>query len=83
MIGGSDKLTMVERFTRLDADTIDYQFTVTDPEMFTKPWTVSTPMTSIDSPIYEYACHEGNHAILNMLKGARLADQEAAGAAKR
>jgi len=83
VIGGTDKLTMVERFTRVDADTIDYQFTVTDPEMWTKPWTASTPMTLIDDPIYEYACHEGNHAIVNMLKGARLADEEAAGAAKR
>jgi hypothetical protein len=83
VIGGTDKLTMVERFTRVDAGTIDYQFTVTDPEMWTKPWTASTPMTRIDSPVFEYACHEGNHAIVNMLKGARLADQEAGGAAKR
>jgi hypothetical protein len=80
VIGGTDKLTMVERFTRLGPDSMDYQFTVTDPEMFTKPWTVQTPMTIIDDPIYEYACHEGNHAIVNMLKGARLADQEAGGA---
>jgi hypothetical protein len=83
VMGGSDKLTIVERFTRVDADTIDYQFTVTDPEMFTRPWTAKTPMSKTDSQIFEYACHEGNYAIVNMLKGARLAEQEAGGAPKR
>jgi len=79
VMAGTDKLTLVERFTPIDADTIDYQFTVTDPEMFTKPWTVSTPMARADIQIFEYACHEGNHAIGNMLRGARLEEQEAAG----
>src|SRR5262249_38815776 len=74
--GGSEQLKLVERFTRVDTDTIDYQFTVTDPVMFTKPWTVSAPMTKIDIPIYEYACHEGNYSILNMLRGARQQELE-------
>jgi hypothetical protein len=82
VMGGTDKLKIVERFTPIDADTIDYQFTVTDPEMFTKTWTALTPMSRIDTPIFEYACHEGNYAIVNMLKGARQAEQESA-AAKR
>ena len=65
----------------MDADTIDYQFTVTDPWMFTRPWTASTPMNKVDIPIYEYACHEGNYAIGNMLRGAR--QEEAAAQGKR
>ena len=82
VMGGTDTLKIVERFTPVDADTIDYQFTVTDPEMFTKTWTALTPMSRIDTPIFEYACHEGNYAIVNMLKGARQAEEESA-AAKR
>jgi len=83
VLGGSEQLKMVERFTRLDANTIDYQFTVTDPWMFTKPWTASTPMSKVDIPIYEYACHEGNYAIANMLRGARQAEQAAGQGGKR
>ena len=83
VMGGGEKLKVVERFTRVDADTIDYQFTVTDPDMFTKPWTASTPMTRLDSPIFEYACHEGNHSIENMLRGARTAEREAGESVKR
>ena len=79
VMGGAEKLTLVERFTPVDASTIDYQYTVTDPEMFTKPWTVSSPMSRADLQIFEYACHEGNHAIGNTLRGARLEEQEAAG----
>jgi hypothetical protein len=71
VFGGSAKTKMVERFRRIDANTMDYQFTITDPETFTAPWTASTPMTRMDTPIFEYACHEGNYAITNMLRGAR------------
>ena len=74
---------MVERFTRVDADTIDYRFTVTDPGMFTKSWTVSTPMSKTNTPIFEYACHEGNYAIVNMLRGARMAEQRSSEGARR
>jgi hypothetical protein len=78
VFGGSEQMTIVERFTRVGADTIDYQFTVTDPEMFTRGWTAQTPMTRADdTQIFEYACHEGNHAIGNMLRGARLEEKEA------
>jgi hypothetical protein len=55
----------------VDDNTLDYRFTVTDPVLFTAPWSVSAPMTSLDGVIYEYACHEGNYAMPNMLKGAR------------
>ena len=61
---------LVERFTRVGPDAIDYRFTVDDPRTFTRPWTVSMPMTE-GGPIFEYACHEGNYAMRNMLAGAR------------
>src|SRR5262249_53820711 len=79
VLGGTEQLKVVERFTRVDADTLDYQFTVTDPAMFTRAWTASTPMAKTDIPIYEYACHEGNYAIVNMLRGARMAEQNGEG----
>jgi hypothetical protein len=81
--GGGEKFKVVERFTRVDANTLDYQFTVTDPDLVTRPWTVSTPMSKIDAPIFEYACHEGNHSAENMLRGARQAEQETGEASKR
>jgi hypothetical protein len=69
---------MVERFTRIDKDHMDYQFTITDPKTFTKPWTVNTPMIAIKGPIFEYACHEGNHALPGILGGARADERKAA-----
>ena len=68
---------LVERFTRRDAHTLIYEFTVTDPTLWTKPWTASVPMTLSDQPIYEYACHEGNRGMVGILAGAR-ADEAAA-----
>ena len=70
-----EQLRLVERFTRIDADTIDYRFTVDDPLTYTQPWTASTPMSRIDGPLYEYACHEGNYGLANILRGARNAEQ--------
>src|SRR5215475_1719208 len=64
----TESLRVVERFTRVDADTIDYQATIEDPAMFTKPWTVAIPLHRDPMyRLYEYACHEGNHAIENTL----------------
>ena len=74
---GTSTLTLVERFTRLDENTIDYRFTVADPATFTKPWTVAAPMAKIAGPIHEYACHEGNYAMANMLRIARAEDEAA------
>ena len=70
-------LHVVERFRRIDADHIDYRYTVDDPATYTRPWTASVPMTRIDGPIYEYACHEGNYAMPDMLAGARGKDTAA------
>jgi len=77
-------LRVVERFTRIDAETIDYRFTIEDPTSFTRPWTVAAPMTTdqasrgvTSGALYEYACHEGNHAVTNILSGARAEEKEA------
>lgn len=80
--GTGKTMQVVERFRRVDADSIDYQFTVSDPTVFTKPWTVSTPMAKTDGPLFEYACHEGNHAMEGILRAERLAESDAAAAKK-
>jgi hypothetical protein len=73
--GTSEHLRLVERFRRTDADTIDYQFTVEDPASFTRPWTAAVPMTKAEGLIYEYACHEGNYGMTNLLSGARAEEK--------
>ena len=80
--GTGEYMYLEERFTRVDSDAIDYQFTVTDPTTFEEPWTAATPMTALDGPIFEYACHEGNYALVNMLSGARAKEKEAEAATK-
>lgn len=72
-------LKLVERFTRVDDETLDYEFTMTDPVHFTRPWTARLPLSTsqasrgvTEGPLYEYACHEGNFSIVNVLRGARL-----------
>ena len=77
----SEELRVVERFTRIGPDTLDYAFTVTDPKTWTQPWGGSLPMTRSRGPMFEYACHEGNYGLTNMLAGARA--QEAAGTGVR
>lgn len=73
----SEALRLVERFTRLDADTLRYEVTVEDPETFTRPWTVAYPLSRDDDyGMYEYACHEGNYAAANMLRAVRAAERE-------
>ncbi len=74
---------LVERFTRTDANTLLYEFTVEDPTMWTRPWTAVIPMRKSDDPIYEYACHEGNYAMASILAGARAAEKAAQEAAKK
>ena len=83
VFGIGENARIVERFTRVDANTIDYQVTVTDPTTFQSAWTASMPMTAIEGPLYEYACHEGNYAMRNMLSGARADEAAAAAAAQK
>ena len=73
----TEDLHVVERFTRVDADTINYEFTVDDPRSFTRPWTGRIPMRTLHERMYEFACHEGNYGMMNILSGAR-ADEKAA-----
>ena len=82
----SASLRVVERFTRVDADTIDYEATITDPVRFARPWSVRFTMSSDQAErgvapghLFEYARHEGNYAIVNVLRGARVQEAHAAG----
>ena len=70
-----ENLTLIERFKRADSDTLIYEFTITDPTVWTKPWSVSLPMTRSNGPLYEYACHEGNYDMRNILSGARALER--------
>ena len=76
--GASANMRLEERFTRVDADTLEYEYTVTDPETWVAPWTVNLPMVRNDLPLFEYACHEGNYSMETMLTGARTEDARAA-----
>jgi hypothetical protein len=74
----SDQLSVVERFRRADADTIAYEVTIDDPPVYTRPWTVAFPLRSVPQyRIFEYACHEGNYALENILRGGRYRDAAA------
>jgi hypothetical protein len=81
--GSDDKLRLIERFTRVDPDTLLYEFTVDDPTAFTKPWTARIPMTKFQGPLYEYACHEGNYAMSGILAGARADEKKVEEAAMK
>jgi hypothetical protein len=76
--GAGEHTVVVERFTRTGADTIDYQVTVTDPTEYSTSWTAAIPMSRLEGQLYEYACHEGNYAIGNILAGARAEERAAA-----
>ena len=75
----SENLHVVERFTRIDANTLLYQFTVEDPKTWTKPWSGEYPWPATAERVFEYACHEGNYALGNIMRGARILEAEAAG----
>ena len=77
-VGEGGALHLTERFTRIDGDTLHYEYTVNDPVTFTRPFTVSQMLTSTDGPIFEYACHEGNYGLPNALAGARAKEREMA-----
>ena len=71
-LGGSSRDThVVERFRRIDPDTVVYEFTVEDPNNFTRPWTATMPLRRTEGPLFEYACHEGNYGLHGILAGAR------------
>ena len=76
--GSSTGLHVVERFTRIDDENIRYEFTVTDPSAWTRPWSVEYPLMKREGPLYEYACHEGNYDARHILEVARNLDKAAA-----
>ena len=80
--GSSTGLHVVERFTRVDDETIRYEFTVEDPATWTRPWSVEYPLMKREGPLYEYACHEGNYDARHILEVARNLDRAAAEASK-
>jgi hypothetical protein len=72
----SENMRVTEWFTRVDANTIQYKFTVDDPETWTRPWTAELPMVATQGPIFEHACHEGNYGLYNTLAAARAEDKK-------
>jgi hypothetical protein len=82
-LGSGQHMVLTERFTRISPDTLNYEFTVTDPESFARPWTAQIPMPRTKGEIYEYACHEGNYGMFGILSAARAAEKAATTAAKQ
>ncbi len=76
--GTSAEKVLTERFTRVGYDTVNYEFTVDDPATYTDKFTGIVPMTKVDGLLYEYACHEGNYGMVNILRGARAEERRAA-----
>ena len=77
-IGTGATMRLTERFSRVAEDTLLYEFTVNDPTSFTRPFTAAIPMKRGAAPLFEYACHEGNYGMLNLLSGARAQEREGA-----
>ena len=77
--GSDESLHVIERFTRVDADTLLYQFTVDDPTAYTRQWSAKIPMTRTDDQMFEFACHEENYGMAHILSGARAEERAAAG----
>ncbi len=75
VFGGDENARVVERFTRIDAETIEHQITVIDPTVWTRPWTAVIPMNKSEGTLFEYACHEGNYGLRNILAGARAVER--------
>jgi len=77
--GSTDALQFVERFTRVGPNTLRYEYTVSDPNTWTKPWSVDTQMPRVDpSTIYEFACHEQNYGLINVVTGTQIREREGA-----
>jgi len=76
--GSTDALRLVERFTLVGPKTMRYEYTVSDPQTWTRPWSVDSLIPRIDPPLYEFACHEQNYGLMNVVKGAQVREAEAA-----
>jgi hypothetical protein len=73
--GSSDALHLIEKYRRIDKDTLRYEVTVEDPHTWTRPWTAALDLKRQPAGMFEYACHEGNYSMLNILTGSRKADK--------
>ncbi len=82
VVGRGKDFHLIERFTRISDSRLLYEYTIDEPNTFTKPFTVAIPMKATEDQIFEYACHEGNYAMASILKGARTLEKEAAIAAQ-
>ena len=82
-LGSGEEMRLIERFTRTDEGTMRYEYTVDDPASFEQPWTVVLPMTRTDGPMFEFACHEGNYGLTNILSAARAEERKAASGTAR
>ena len=71
----SDNLKVIERFSRTDEETILYEFTIDDPATYTVPWGAEIAMKAMDDQLFQYACHEGNYSLSNVLSGARYQER--------
>jgi hypothetical protein len=78
----SDNLKVIERFSRRDEETILYEFTIDDPTTYIEPWGAQIPMKAMDDQLFEYACHEGNYSMSNVLSGARYEERMEAGVSR-
>ena len=74
--GTGPNMHLIERFWRLDADTVGYEFTVTDETVYTQPYTAMMPLRRTDGTLFEYACHEGNYGMHGILAGARVLEAQ-------
>ena len=83
VFGTSERGRVIERFTPTGPETMDYQITIDDPAIYTRSWTASIPMSRIEGPLYEYACHEGNYGLRGVMAGHRKEEEEKAGAPQR
>jgi hypothetical protein len=75
--GGTNNMKLIERFTRVGPNTLRYEFTLDDPNTWTRPWTAETLLPRVDPPLYEFACHEDNYGLMNVVKGAQIREAEA------
>ena len=73
----SDQIRVIERFSRVDEETMLYEFTIDDPTTYTQQWGGQVPFKRLDDLLYEYSCHEGNYALTNILSGARYQEAQA------
>jgi len=77
-LGSTEGMTLVERFTKTGPNSMKYEYTVSDPNTWTRPWSIETVLPRVDPPIYEFACHEQNYGLMNVVKGTQIRDAEAA-----